>query len=124
VETVAMRLVSEAVELGANLPELSEDELLVAATFVRCRVHDGALKLHLEPPGRGANERHRGIQRPGELDDFAGLDQLDRVEHGLRLHVVCRTPLVSGPPFRGTPRAVARRRPSRRLPSTSTTPAP
>src|SRR4029077_12883462 len=106
VKTVAMRLVGEAVELGADLPELSDDELLVAAAFVRCGVHDGALKLHVEPSGRGANEWHRGIQRPGELDDVAGLDQLDRVEHGLRLHVISRTPLVAGSPFRGTARAV------------------
>jgi len=59
IKTVAMRLVGEAVELGADLPELSDDELLVAAAFVRCGVHDGALKLHVEPPRcRACKERY------------------------------------------------------------------
>src|SRR5215813_13352538 len=110
-----MRLVSETVELGADLPDLGNDDLLIAAAFVRCGAHDGALHGHIETPGRGADERHRATQRLPELDDLPGLDQLYLVEHGLRLHVIAGTPLVAGAPFRGAAHAVGGRRPRRRL---------
>jgi hypothetical protein len=65
-----MRLVGEAVELGADLSDLGVRDLLVAAAFVRRGVHDGALHGHIETPGRGAAD---GTASGAHL---AGLDSL------------------------------------------------
>ena len=80
VVAVAMRLVREAVELRADLTDLGEDDLLVAAALVRAGVHERALDVHVE--AARAEERHRGPEHMRELDHLAGLDQLRGVEHG------------------------------------------
>jgi hypothetical protein len=106
-------LVREAVELRPDLSDLGHDELLVAAAPIGEVVHERALDVHVEAPR--AEERHAGAEHLPELDDLAGLDQLDRVEHGLRLHVIGRAALVARAPFRRAARAFRRRRPTRRL---------
>ena len=71
---VAVGLVPEAVELRADLADLREHHLLVAAALVRAGVHEGALDVHVE--AARAEERHRGTEHVRELDDLAALDSL------------------------------------------------
>ena len=77
VEAAADRLVREAVELRADLADLGDDELLVAAAAVGSVVHERALGVHVEAPR--AEERHRCVQHAAELDDLAGLDEPRRL---------------------------------------------
>ena len=86
VPAVLVGLVGEAVELRADLPDLGNDDLLVAPAPVGEVVHECAFDVHVQ--ASRAEERHIRIEHVSELDDLAGLDQLDCVEHGLRLHVV------------------------------------
>jgi hypothetical protein len=53
--------------------------------------------VHVEAPR--AEERHICIEHVPELDYVTGFDQLDRVEHRLRLHMVGRAALVARTPF-------------------------
>ena len=62
VHAVADRLVAEAVELRADLTNLGDDDLLVAAAAVRFGIHGGALRVHLETAGAG--QRHRSRKAP------------------------------------------------------------
>ncbi len=94
---VAVALVSEAVELRADLADLGEHHLLVAAALVRAGVHEGALEMHVE--AARAEERHGGAEHVGKIDHLAGLDQLDGFEHDRRLHQVAGAALVAGAPF-------------------------
>jgi len=109
VDLVLVRLVHEAVELGADLAQLGDDDLLVAAPAVGGLVHEPALGVHVETPG--AEERHGGVQHAADLDDLAGLDQPRGLEHRLRLLVVGRAPLVVRAPLRRVPLALGRRLP-------------
>src|SRR5437773_2449346 len=70
---------SEAVELGADLADLAEQHFLVAAAPVRLRVHERALGVDVELTG--GRHGHRRREDVAELDDFAGADELDGLEH-------------------------------------------
>jgi len=113
VVAAGVALVGEAIELGADLADLREHHLLVGDAVVGAGHRAGNLDMHVEAARAG--ERHVGVEHVRELDDLAGLDQLERIEHRLRLHVVGRAALVTGAPFRWTALAVGRRQPRRRL---------
>src|SRR5262249_54747466 len=65
---VLVGLVRKAVELSANLPDLGNDDLLVAAAPVGELVHEGAFDVHVEAPR--AEERHIRIKHVSEFDDL------------------------------------------------------
>ena len=113
VPAVLVGLVGEAVELRADLPDLGNDDLLVAPAPVGELVHERAFDVHIETPR--TEERHIRIEHVSEFYDLAGLDQLDCVEHRLRLHVVGGAALVVRAPLGGTALVVRRRRPARSL---------
>ncbi len=113
VVTVAVSLVPEPVELRADLTDLGQHHLLIAAALVRLRVHERPLEMHVEPTR--AEERHRRPEFVGQTDYLAGLDLLDGVEHGLRRHQVAGAALIAGAPFRRAARAFGRHGPTRRL---------
>ena len=107
------RLVREAVELRAHLADLADDHLFVAAAPVRLRVHERALRMHVESPR--SEKRHRPRQLVPELVDLTCPDQARSPKYGLGLHVICRATLVPGAPFRRTPRLLVRRLPRLRI---------
>src|SRR5262245_61913215 len=106
IHAVAYRLMGEAVELRADLTNLTDNELLIAAAAVRLRVHECAFGMHVESPR--SEERHLGVERMADLYHFARANELSRSQHGLRLHVVAGAALVVWPPFRGTSLRVGR----------------
>src|SRR5262249_40004585 len=69
VVAVAMALVRKAVELRADLADLGEHHLLVAAALVGAGIHERALQMHVE--AARAEERHAGAEHMRELDDLA-----------------------------------------------------
>src|SRR5439155_1208380 len=113
VPAVQVRLVREPVELGADLSDFGDHDLLVAAAHVRELVHERAFDVHVETSS--AEKRHLVVEHVAELDHLSGLDQLDRIEHALRLHVIARAALVVRSPFRWAALALGRRRPAWRL---------
>jgi hypothetical protein len=91
-----MALVAKAVELGADLTDLGDHDLLVGDAVVGAghRIRD----FDMEVEAARAGERHLVVEHMGELDDLAGLHQLERVEHGLRRDVVGGAALVGRAP--------------------------
>src|SRR6185295_11829570 len=110
VPAVEMGLVRKAVELGADLAELGDDDLFVRAAHVGEFVHERALGVHVETPR--PEERHAGTEHVRELDHLAGLDQLRGIHYGRGLLVIGRTALVGCAPFRRTALAFRRNGPA------------
>ena len=109
VQAVADRLMREPVELRADLADLGEDDLFVAAAAVRPGIHVRALRFHLEAPAD--RERHVGPEHAPELEDLAGAYQARGPQHRFGLHVIAGAALVGGAPFRRTALGVGRRLP-------------
>ena len=112
VVAVLVRLVREAVELGADLADLRDDELLVATPAVGEVVHERALHVHVE--ASRAEERHLVVHHVGDLDDLARLDELFGPHHACGLHVVARAALVARSPLRRAALALGRHGPGLR----------
>jgi hypothetical protein len=113
VVAVAVGLMAEAIELGADLADLGQHHFLVAAALVRAGVHEGPFDVHVE--AAGAEKRHRRAEYMGQFDHFAGLDEFCRIEDGFGLHQVAGTSLVASAPFRRAADAFCRHRPGRGL---------
>src|SRR5262249_53989501 len=98
VEAVAPHLMSECVELGADLAKLGDDKLLVDLAGVgywRRRLGvDVEYAASIDEGLRGIGRQHRP-----ELKHLAGSDQLCRAQNCVGLHHVGRSALVAGPPF-------------------------
>src|SRR5262245_28413709 len=71
VPAVFVGLVGKTVELSADLPDLGNDDLLVAAAPIGELVHEGAFDVHVEAPC--AEERHIRIEHVSSTDDFPDL---------------------------------------------------
>ena len=114
VVAAAVALMGEAVELRADLADLREHHLLVAAALVATA---GFMKVRFTCTSK------RRVPENGmsALSTWASsiispvLTSLTRVEHRLRLHVVGGAALVAGAPFRRAALVVGRRQPRRRL---------
>src|SRR3989449_1199011 len=109
VVAVLDRLVGEAIELRADLPDLAQEHLFVAAAPVGLRVHERPLDVDVELARGG--DRHLRREDVPQLDDLAGLDELRSAHDGRRLHVVGGAALVAGAPLRGAALAVGGRAP-------------
>jgi hypothetical protein len=106
IHAVAYRLMGEAVELRADLTDLTDNEFLIAAASVRLRVHECAFGMHVE--SARSEERHLGVERVADLDHFARANELRRPQHRLRLHVIGGAALVVRSLFRGASLGVGR----------------
>jgi hypothetical protein len=113
VERVFVGLVGKTVEPRPHLADLRNHPLFVAAATVGAQVISDALGEHLIAPR--ARDRYAGVERMAQLDDFARLDKLGRIEHAFRPHEVAGTTLVAGPPLGRTACAVGWYGPARRL---------
>ena len=112
IQAVSDSLMTEAVELSADLSHLAIDDLFVTASPVRTRVQDRTLGDEIELAR--AEKRHRRGDHVTYLEYFAGPDEFCCPEDGLRRHQIAGAPLISGPPFRRAAGGFRRRLPGLR----------
>jgi hypothetical protein len=113
VPAIEMGLVRKAVELGAELTELGDDDFFVRSAHVGELIHERALGVDVAAPR--PEERHAGTEHTRELDHLASLDQFCRIHHSRGFLMIDRTALIGRAPFRRAALAFRRDRPARCL---------
>src|SRR5262249_53898403 len=101
VETVTPHLMSEGVELGADLAKFGDNQLFVGHASIRYRQR--GFRIDVED-AVSVDERFLRIRRKyrGEFEYLTGLDQFCRAQNRLRFHHIPCTALIVDSPLRWT----------------------